>query len=157
MNKEKVILNIEKFVLFHKERISLLKRFLKDKIQGRLVFQISFLGFESLAKWLYPEERDSKERFILLLSKDIGNGEATKIYDWRCSLIHEGLISNSWTTLEAWSENDISFLSFSDNKLRSGAEYPAESIVAMYENLTNYFDEHFKKIGKKEIIINSNL
>lgn len=149
---EKVILDIEKFVLFHKGRISLLKGFEKNKIHGRLIFQISFLGVESLASVLYLEERDSKKRFIELLSKAIRKDEATQLYEsWRCALTHEGFIKNPWTTLEGWDEDDVSFLSYSENKLRSGTEYPPGSIIAMYENLINYFDDFFKRTDTKKI------
>ena len=154
MNKEeKIMLDVEKFVLFHKKRTSLLKGFVKNKIHGRLVFQISFLGIESLAGLLYPEEKDSKKRFISLLSEAIGNNKATELYKlWRCPLTHEGFITNPFTTLEGWNEDDIQFLFYPDG-FKSSVEYPPGSIAAMYENLIDYFDRFFKKINKKEITI----
>jgi hypothetical protein len=152
--KERVIVNIEKFVLFHKKRVSLLKEFAKSKSHGRLIFQISFLGFESLAKVLYPKE-SSKKRFISLLSlpnAGVRKEEAEKLYnDWRCALIHQGFIANPWTTLEMWGEDDIVFLSYPENKLRSSTEYPPESIIAMYANRIQYLDDLFKKNKLKEI------
>ena len=150
---EKVIVDIEKFVLFHKNRVSLLKEFAKNKSHGKLIFQISFLGFESLAKLLYLKENySSKKRFIELLSIPIGEKEATHLYKhWRTSLIHQGFIATPWTLLEAWSEDDIAFLSYPENKLRSSTEYPPESIIAIYENLTNHLDNFFKKANTKKI------
>lgn len=146
--KEKVIVEIEKFVLFHKNRVSLLKEFAKKKIQGRLIFQISFLGFESLAKLLYPEVK-SKERFIELLSiKNIGitKEDAIRLYeDWRCSLVHQGFVSQPWNTLENWEEYDISFLSYPENKIRASTEYPPESVISIYENLISYLSDIFKE------------
>ncbi len=149
-------IDIEKFVSFHKGRVSLLKEFLEKKIHGRLIFQISFLGFESLAKLLYPEEPDSGKRFISLLSLPhigVGNNEATKLYSfWRNSLIHQGFIANPWTTLEGWNEDDIAFLIFPDG-LKSSVEYPPGSIIALYEILIDYFDEYFKKTNTKNLLL----
>lgn len=154
MEKEKITVNVEKFVSFHKGRVSLLKEFRDKKIHGRLIFQISFLGFESLAKLLYQEESDSGKRFILLLSLPnigIGKNEATELYTlWRNSLTHQGFIASPWTTLEGWDEDDISFLSFPDG-LKSSVEFPPGSIIAIYESLIYYFDNYFKKIGIKNI------
>ena len=153
--KEKVIVDIEKFVLFHKNRVSLLKEFAKSKSHGRLIFQISFLGFESLARILYPKESLVGKRFISLLSLPnvgVGEKEAAHLYDyWRNSLIHEGFIAYPWTTLEMWGEYDIVFLSYPENKLRSSTEYPPESIIAIYENLIQYLDDFFKKKNIKKI------
>jgi len=152
--KERVIVNIDKFVLFHKNRVLLLKEFAEKKIHGRLIFQISFLGFESLAKLLYPKMK-SGDRFIELLSlpnMGIQREEATILYNnWRNSLIHQGFIADPWTTLEAWSEYDIAFLSYPENKLRSSTEYPPESIIAIYDNLIDYLQDFFKKTNTKEL------
>jgi len=152
--EESVIVDIEKFVLFHKSRISLLKEFAKNKVHGRLIFQVSFLGFESLAKILYPK-KSSRNRFISLLSipnLGVGKEEAEKLYeDWRCALTHQGFITSPWTTLEIWGEYDIVFLSYPINKLRSSTEYPPESIIAMYENRIKYLDDFFKKTNTKKI------
>jgi hypothetical protein len=154
---ERVMVNIEQFVLFHKDRISLLKKFEKNKIHGRLIFQVSFLGFESLAKLLYSEEKSSKKRFIRLLSipsMNIGEKEATHLYkDWRCSLIHQGFIAGPFTTLEAWSEYDLAFLSYPENKLRYSTEYPPESIISIYKNLIDCLEDFFKKKSTQEICI----
>ena len=153
--EEKVIVNIEKFVLFHKNRITLLKEFAEKKSHGRLIFQISFLGFESLAKLLFLSETSSKERFISLLSipnHGITRDEATKLYeDWRCSLIHQGFIAKPWNTLENWNEYDITFLSYPENRLRSSTEYPPESVIAIYENRIEYLEDFFKKTSTKEV------
>ena len=144
---EKVLVDIEKFVLFHKNRISLLKDFASKKSYGRLIFQISFLGFESLAKLLFLNETSPKARFISLLSipnNGISKNEAAKLWIcWRCSLIHQGL--------ETWNEYGISFLSYPENKLRSSTEYPPESIIVIYENLAQYFDNYFKNQNIKTI------
>ena len=152
--KERVIVNIDKFVLFHKNRVLLLKEFAEKKIHGRLIFQISFLGFESLAKLLYPKMK-SGDRFIELLSlpnMGIQREEATILYNnWRNSLIHQGFIADPWTTLEAWSEYDIAFLSYPENKLRSSTEYPPESIIAIYESRIKYLEDFFKKTNTKEL------
>lgn len=148
MVEEKITLDINKFVLFHRNRVSLLKEFVKNKSHGRLIFQISFLGFESLAKSLYPKMK-SRERFIKLLSlpnMGIQKDEATKLYkDWRCSLFHQGFIAQPWNTLENWEEYDIKFLSYPENKLRSSTEYPPESIIAIYESRVEYLKDFFKK------------
>ncbi|MBC8215254.1 MAG: hypothetical protein H8E64_01920 [Candidatus Marinimicrobia bacterium] len=154
-SNEKVLVNIEKFILFHKKRLSLLKEFVDKKDHGRLIFQICFLGFESLARLLYLKENSSKARFISLLSlpnNGITNNEATKLYhEWRCSLIHQGFIVTPWNTLENWNEYDISFLTYPENKLRSSTEYPPESIIAIYENRIKYLENYFKKINVKEL------
>ena len=153
MNKEEIIVDIEKFVSFHKKRIVLLKEFVEKKIHGRLIFQVSFLGFESLARLLYPRLK-SGERFISLLSiPNVGVGKegATKLYDfWRNPLIHEGFIAYPWTTLEGWDEDDDAFLSFPDG-LKSSVEFPPGSIVALYETLIEYFNDYFKKTNKSRI------
>ena len=154
---EKVIMDIEKFVLFHKNRVSLLKEFAKSRSHGRLIFQICFLGFESLARILFLNERFSKVRFISLLStmnSGITKDEATKLYeDWRCSLIHQGFIPEPWTTLENWGEYDIAFLSYTKDKLRSSTEYSPESMISIYENRIQYLDALFKKKNIKKIEI----
>ena len=154
-DKEKrVKANIEKFIHFHKGRITLLKEFRDKRIHGRLIFQISFLGFESLAKLLYLNESSSKTRFISLLSVSnvgIRKKEATDLYDrWRNSLIHQGFIITPWTTIESWDEDDMSFLTF-PNRFRSSTEFPPGSIIALYENLTKYLENHFKERGIKEL------
>lgn len=144
-------LDVKKFVLFHKDRVSLLKGFVEKNIHHKLSVQISFIGFESLAKVLYPNEDSSEERFISLLSHIIFREEATKLYKiWRCSLIHEGFIANQWTCLEAWGEGDISFLSF-PSKFRSSTEYPPGSIVAMYNSLIDHLDKYYTEKNIKEI------
>jgi hypothetical protein len=149
MKKEgEITINIEKFVSFHKARISLLEEFLQKKINGRLIFQISFLGFESLARVLYQEDKDSRSRFAKLLSiknRGIEEKEAKKLYDyWRNSLVHNGFIKSPWTTLEGWNQDDISFLSFPEG-LKSSVEFPPGSILGLYNDLIDYFDEFFKK------------
>lgn len=152
---KKVTLDVKKFVLFHRERVSLLKEFAKNKKHGRLIFQISFLGFESLAKLLYPKMK-SEERFIELLSlpnMGISEEEAIKLYKyWRCSLTHEGFITTPWTCLEAWGENDIVFLSYPDG-LKSSAEYLPESIIAIYESRINYLKDFFRKTNTEMITL----
>ena len=59
----KAIVDIKRFILFHKRRVFLLKRLLKKRIHGRLIFQISILGLESLGRVLYPNEK-TKLKFI---------------------------------------------------------------------------------------------
>jgi hypothetical protein len=148
MKKE---VDVEKFVSFHRGRVSLLKDFRDKKIQGRLIFQISFLGFESLARLLYQNEKSPGKRFIKLLSIKIGENEASELYTfWRNSLIHQGFIADPWTTLEGWDEDDVAFLSFPLG-LKSSVEYPPGSIIAIYENLIDYFEDYFKKAGIKKI------
>lgn len=152
IEREKGIkLDVKKFILFHKDRISLLKGLVEKKVHHKLSVQISFMGFESLAKVLYPQEDSSEERFISLLSTLISRDEATRLYKiWRCSLIHEGFIADQWTCLEAWGEGDISFLSF-PSKLRSSTEFPPESIILMYNRLIDNFDKYFTEKNIKEI------
>lgn len=146
MTENKIIIDLEKFVLFHKKRVSLLNEFVKKKEHGRLIFQISFLGFESLAKLMYPKETSSKRRFIELLSLiQIRKEEAKELHDdWRNSLIHQGFIAYPWTTLEGWDEDDESFLIFPDG-LKSSTEYPPGSILAMYNRLIDIIHEHFRE------------
>ncbi|MGV8168953.1 MAG: hypothetical protein ACP5N3_02760 [Candidatus Nanoarchaeia archaeon] len=148
---ERVIVDIEKFVLFHNDRISLLKEFAEKKSNGRLIYQISFLGFESLAKILFPEEKSSAKRFKSLLAISFIGIEAEQLYDWRCSLFHQGFIHDTWTTLEGWSEYDVAFLSYPENKFRSSVEYPPESIIGIYQNLVLYVAEYFKRNNTKTI------
>ena len=110
--------------------------------------------YQSLAKLLYPKMK-SGDRFIELLSlpnMGIQREEATILYNnWRNSLIHQGFIADPWTTLEAWSEYDIAFLSYPENKLRSSTEYPPESIIAIYESRIKYLEDFFKKTNTKEL------
>jgi len=153
MEKEEIKVNIEKFVLFHKERVSLLREFVKEDVHGKLIFQVSFLGFESLAKLLYLDERDSTKRFIKLLSIEIGEKDATLYASWRHALIHQGFIEDPWTTLENWEKEETRFLSYSKNVVRSSVEYPPGSMVEIYNHLIDYFNNYFKRIGKKEITI----
>lgn len=152
--EEKITIDIEKFVFFHKGRISLLKEFLQKKTHGRLIFQISFLGIESLARLLYQEDKSPRSRFVKLLSlknRGIEEKEAKKLYDyWRNSLIHNGFIKYPWTTLEGWNEDDMTFLSFPDG-FKSSVEYPPGSIISIYEDLINYFKDYFKKQDTKII------
>ncbi len=155
MEEDKIKLNIEKFILFHRDRVALLEGFLRDNVHHKLTIQICFLGFESLAKLLYPKMR-SGERFIELLSipnMGVRKEEASKLYeDWRCSLIHEGFIASPWTCLEDWGDGDIRFLSF-PGTYKSSTEYPSGSIVAMYRSRIDYLEEFFKKKHIKEILI----
>ena len=154
MKREEITVDVERFVRFHRDRASLLNGFVKNKKHGRLIYQISFLGLESLAKLLYPQESDSGKRFISLLSISnvgVGNIEAVKLYNfWRNSLIHEGFIATPWTTLEGWDEDDVSFLIFPDG-FKSSTEFPPGLIVALYENLIDYFEDFFKKNNKRYI------
>jgi len=160
MKEEKEItIDIEKFVLFHRKRISLLKGFVENKIHGRLVFQISFLGFESLARVIYSEEGSSEKRFIDLLSETLNRDEATNLYKkWRCPLIHEGFVSPLWTTLEVWEDEDMGFISFPEtNSIRSSVEYPPGSIMAMYEHLIDYLEKFFRKTNTKKVILSTKI
>ena len=151
---EKVEIDIDKFVLFHKERISLLKEFVENKIHSRLIYQISFLGFESLARVLYQEERETKKRFILLLSKTIKEDKATELYNlWRSPLTHEGFISKLYTCLEGWGEDDLQFLNFPEKGIRSFVEYPPGSIVEMYNHLIDSLNDFFREKNIKTLEI----
>ncbi len=154
--EEKIAVDIEKFILFHKDRISLLKELVKEKRHGRLIFQISFLGFESLAYLLFPNLK-SKERFIKLLStpnRGINEKEATELYEfWRNPLVHQGFIAFPYTCLENWGDDDTTFLKYHENKMRSSGEYPPESIIAIYENLTDYTETFFRKENIKQVEI----
>ena len=152
-NGEKAIADIEKFISFHRKRIILLKKLMKEQMPDeKLIFQISFLGIESLAKLLYMDENSSEKRFVKLLSKTIKEDEAIHLYRfWRCPLIHEGFIVNPWTTLEAW-DDKRGFISFPDG-LKSSREYPAGSMTAIYEHLINYLEDFFKKTNTKRIIL----
>ncbi len=142
-------LNITKFVEFHKDRVSLLKSFAEKKAHGRLIYQVCFLGFESLANLLFQDERDSGKRFIALLSKTISKNDAVELYSfWRNSLFHEGFIVYPFTTLESWDDYDIGFLSYPEETFRGGSEYPPESVIAMYEHLINYFQQVFRNVDK---------
>ena len=146
MVKEQPKINIKKFILFHKRRINLLRKLLKEKIHGRLIYQISFLGIESLAKLLYPKEKSSEKRFLELLSTTIGKTDAIQMYKfWRCPLTHEGYITDLWTTLEAWGDEDLAFIDFpKTDKIRSGSEYPPGSIIEIYNNLIDYSEDTIK-------------
>ena len=157
MAKEEVILNIEKFVQFHRNRVSLLKGLAKDKSHGKLIYQISFLGFESLAKILYQKDGPGKRFTSLLTIPNMGvdMAKAKELWGlWRHSLFHQGFIAEPWTTLEAWSEYDIAFLSYPENKPRSSVEYPPESMIAIYETRIDYLEEFFKKTNTKQIEFN---
>lgn len=155
--KIKIRIDIGRFLIFHKRRIRLLKKLAKEKIYGRLIFQISFLGFESLAKVLYPKKK-SGNRFIELLSKAIGEKKATYLYKtWRNSLVHQGFITEPWTTLESWDDEDIGFILFDERDLdiclKSSVEYTPAAIIAIYNDLIYYFDDFFKKRKSKTRII----
>ncbi|MDO8556169.1 MAG: hypothetical protein Q7R96_03280 [Nanoarchaeota archaeon] len=151
MKTERVDVNIEKFIAFHKDRITLLNEFEKQKRHGKLIFQICFLGFESLARVLYPKEESSGKRFKNILSKIIDKKEAERLYDyWRNPLIHEGFISNPWTALE---NEDDAFLSYSEKKMRTSVEHPPGSMVSIYNDATEYLRDFFKKGGVKKVEI----
>src|SRR3989344_2712831 len=153
--KEKVIVNIDKFVQFHKDRINLLNEFVKNKSHGRLIYQVCFLGFESLAKIIYLKVDDEKRRFIDILSlpnMGITINEAKKLWDdWRNSLIHQGFVAHPWNTLEMWEEYDICFLEYTENKLRSSTELPPESMIAVYKGRIEYVENFFKKNNIKKL------
>lgn len=152
MTKEKIHVNIPKFISFHRKRIEMLKEFLDKGRHGRLIIQVSFLGFESLARLLFPDERSSETRFKSLISTPnigVDPNEIERLYFWRNNLIHQGFISDTYTFLEAWDDEDDKFLIFED-KFRYGSEYTSESILVMYKNFLDYFEEHFKGIDKVE-------
>jgi len=101
---------------------------------------------------LFQDEKDSGKRFIALLSKTISKNDAVELYSfWRNPLFHEGFIVYPFTTLESWGDYDIGFLSYPEETFRGGSEYPPGSVIAMYEHLTDYFDNHFKKLNVKLI------
>ncbi len=152
MKREEVNLNIKKYISFHERRILLLKEFLDKKVHEKLIFQISFLGLESLARVLYQDEKNPRKRFENLVSREGQNitpNESNALYKfWRCSLVHNGFIKFPWTSLEAWGDDDESFLIFSNN-FHSTTEFPAGSIIAIYECAINYFKKFFEN---KEIV-----
>ncbi|MAG02324.1 hypothetical protein CMI42_03225 [Candidatus Pacearchaeota archaeon] len=157
LKKLKLKVSIAKFLTFHKNRVSLLKELLQKKVHGRLIFQVSFLGFESLGKVLYPKEENSKKRFLDAL-KVINVDDAIILHKyWRNPLTHEGFVSGIWTSLETWGDDDLSFASFIDdsdtNKIRGGVEYPPGSILAMYEGLIRCSENYFKEREIKEVVI----
>jgi hypothetical protein len=150
--KEKIQVDVSKFISFHRKRIAMLEEFLNKGRHGRLIIQISFLGLESLAKLLFPDELNSGTRFKSLISTpNIGLNldETEKLYFWRNNLIHQGFISDNYTFLEAWDDDDDKFLIFED-KFREGQEYPPGSILAMYKIFLNYFEDRFKNVEKIE-------
>lgn len=152
MTKEKIYVDIPKFISFHRKRIAMLEELSNKGEQGRLIIQVSFLGFESLARLLFPDERSSEVRFNSLIKTpniNLDSNEIERFWFWRNNLIHQGFISDHYTFLEAWDDDDDKFLIFED-KFRNGSEYPPGSILAMYKTFLNYFEEHFKGVGKVE-------
>jgi len=149
--KIEIRINIQRFILYHKRRIPLLKKLVKEKKYGRLIYQISFLGFESLSKILYLEDNSPRNRFIRFLSIAIGKDDSTQLWHfWRNPLIHGGFVT-VWSALEAWDEEDIGFISFPEiDSIRSSVEYTPETIIAIYENLIDHVDNFFKKTNTKK-------
>ncbi|MDO8467542.1 MAG: hypothetical protein Q7S56_01165 [Nanoarchaeota archaeon] len=157
--KIEVKIDIKKFIIFHKRRVNLLKRLTKESVDGKLIFQISFIGIESLAKVIHSDIRDPGERFNLLLSKTLNNKDrvVSQLYPWRNSLTHQSFILDPWTTLEAWSDEEINFVSFPEKKgIRSSVEYPPESIIEIYDNLIDYLADYFEKMNMDSKIIIEN-
>lgn len=151
--KEKIYVDIPKFISFHRKRIEMLKEFLGKGKHGRLIIQVSFLGFESLAKLLFQEEQFPGPRFKSLISTPnirVDPNEIERLWFWRNDLIHQGFISDTYTFLEAWDDEDDRFLIFED-KFREGQEYHPGSILDMYKNFLDYFEEHFKGVDKVEL------
>ncbi len=148
---ERIKLDIKKFIEFHRGRIKLLKKFDDEKIPKKIIYQLSLLGIESLAKIRYYNDNlRSSIRFKSLLSTKIGGEEAERYYKlWRCPLIHVGYVVE-WNTLE-WDDNDISFIEFPNIGVRSGSEYPSGSIVAIYNNLISVIEEYFNEKNLKHI------
>jgi len=151
--KIKITLDIKKFIEFHKGRIELLKKFDDEEIPKKIIYQLSFLGIESLAKVRYHNDNPSSDiRFKSLLSPIIGNEEAERYYKfWRCPLIHQGYITEEWTSLETWDDNDISFIEFPDIGVRSCTEYPSGSIIAIYNRLILVIEDYFNEKNLKYI------
>jgi hypothetical protein len=149
-----VKVNVENFILFHKERVSLLNEFIEKKIHRRLIYQVSFLGFESLARVFFPNESVSEKRFKNLLNKFL-NGlmkkDIDELYHWRCSLIHEGFIALPYNTLEGWGESDRVFLSYPDDIIKESVEYDPEAVILMYNRLILCIEDYFKENNIKEV------
>jgi len=152
MTKEKIYVNIPKFISFHRKRIAMLEELSDKEKQWRLIIQISFLGFESLARLLFQDEPFPGPRFKSLISTPhigVDSNEIEKLWFWRNDLIHQGFISDTYTSFEGWDDDDDNFLIFED-KFKEGQEYHPGSILAMYNTFLNYFEEHFKNIEKIE-------
>lgn len=147
-SKIKAIVNIKNFLLFHKKRVRLLKKLLKENNDDRLIFQVSILGLESLARVLYPKE-NAKSRFIKLLSKEMERKEAIRLYEFcRNPLVHEGFLS-PFSFLELWDERNIGFIStyekYLDVDMMGFVDYPPETPLIIYEELIYYVENFFKK------------
>lgn len=135
--------NKKKFILFHKKRVSLLKRLSDEGNWGRLIYQIFFLGVESLAKIMYPKN-DIGERFILFLSKRIGKKDAEEMwYFWRNPLTHRGFLEH-WTPLETWGEDDIDFIIYPMDEIFGGWQFDPKTVHHIYDGLIDDFENHFK-------------
>jgi len=147
-SKIKAIVEVKNFLLFHKKRIRLLKKLLKENNDGRLIFQVSVLGLESLARVLYPNE-DSKTRFIRFLSKEMKKNDAIRFYLFcRNPLVHEGFLT-PFSSLELWDEGNVGFITtyekYLDAEIIGSVDYPPETALAIYEDLIWYTEDFFKK------------
>lgn len=159
----KAIVNIKRFLLFHKKRIAILKKLSKNVNDDRLIYQVSILGLESLARVLYPNEkkvngfRDTKSGFIKILSKVMKRKEAIRFYDFcRNQIIHEGFLT-PFSILELWGDGNIGFLEtyskYVDIDAYGFLDYPPETLLGIYEELIYYVESIFKKKGVKSRVL----
>lgn len=150
----KITLEVKRFVWHHKRRVKLLKKLLKETGDGGLIFQICVLGFESLARVIYPNEvfsdgrRDTKSGFVKLLSKIMKRKDAIRFYDlYRNQIIHEGFLP-PFSFIESDNENKdfvYTYEKYLYTDLTGYVDYPPETLISIYEILTHYADYYFKK------------
>lgn len=154
--KIKVIVDLKNFLKFHRRRIRITKKLLKEGGDGRLVSQISILGLESLARVIYPNET-SKTRFVRLLSKEMRRKDAIRFYSFlRCPLVHEGFLAPH-SMLECWEDENIAFLytynKYVDVDIGGSVDYPPETLLIIYEDLVYFAKDFFKRRKIKNRIL----
>lgn len=142
------------FIREHKKRLIILKDINYRYNNRKIIFQLSILGIESLARYYKPNEKNPNKRVRLLLSKVLGKKEAGEFYElFRNSYIHDGF-TNPFLDWEDYDNSGVGGLSEKDvDNFDSGVDYPKETIMGIYEYLVNYINDYFnkKKIGYRII------
>ncbi len=151
-----ITFDIKKFILFHKKRIELLRELVDKGIHDKLIYQISYLGIESLAKVKYRNEKSPGKRFKDLISLTMRKDDAQDIYNWRNSLFHQGYISYIYTMVEGWDDNSFVKISLKPGEIAGGVEYTPETIIALYLHLIEIVEDHFKRCKIEKLHLDKN-
>lgn len=158
LEKIKSVVYLKDFIIAHKKRLKMIKEIDKKYHDRKIIFQLSILGIESLAKYYKPKihkkdsNRGTKKRFILLLSKSMKRKEAEEFYTlFRNSYIHVGF-PNPFLDWEDEDNLNLGGIYEKDvSRIFPGAniDYPKETIISIYEELIYFIESYFKKKGVK--------